>query len=266
METSHPQAQYDIVALNYPRQFKTGSQAFQATAIPADHCPGSCMWFFEFDLEHTHTYNVLYTGDFRWNPRRSLPSGLCKVYYDDTFESYPVSFPSYQNTYTQLLNFLDSRDPSQFRPWIDCRILGIETLLRAVSKATSFKYCLSPALLKNTIRQNQIKFLLNGHLISGPAEMSRVITLGDNNRDTQDGQSWLLPSITYTLCPNRPLDGNFQRMEFATHSSQSELIEFKAKVSRSSPTVEFTALGFNVHPMRCNLINPKTPLNPSVPA
>lgn len=58
------------------------------TAVPAGHCPGSIMFYFETDQD-----NVLYTGDFRWKASdlkqlkilQRIKEDLHAIYLDSTF-------------------------------------------------------------------------------------------------------------------------------------------------------------------------------------
>ncbi|XP_017881799.1 protein artemis-like isoform X2 [Ceratina calcarata] len=82
------------------------------TAVSAGHCPGSVMFLFERD-----TVSVLYTGDFRINPKdlsklkalhysgqsKLIPRTFTKIYLDTTFLSNDyVSFPTRQESIVKI--------------------------------------------------------------------------------------------------------------------------------------------------------------------
>lgn len=66
----------------------TNGEQILCTALPAGHCPGSVMFYFQ-----TETVNVLYTGDFRWKTSDlkqlkildRIKQDLNAIYIDSTF-------------------------------------------------------------------------------------------------------------------------------------------------------------------------------------
>lgn len=82
---------------------------FTVTAIPAGHCPGSCMFVFQ-----TETCNVLYTGDFRMALKdikkikllnEIRDHGNLIVYLDSTFMR--LTFPNFPSQTQSVMTILD---------------------------------------------------------------------------------------------------------------------------------------------------------------
>ena len=81
----------------------------RVTALDANHCPGSIMFYLESD-----GLRVLYTGDFRLNDvvRRSVKAlpALDVLYMDATFDAPHYRFPSQKEAVEEVLELMRRRD------------------------------------------------------------------------------------------------------------------------------------------------------------
>lgn len=78
----------EVIGIGDGQQYTLANgQHIHCTALPAGHCPGSVMFYFQ------ETVNVLYTGDFRWKASdlkqlkilQTVKKDLHSVYLDSTF-------------------------------------------------------------------------------------------------------------------------------------------------------------------------------------
>lgn len=87
----HPELKniLEIIEIGHEKMYTLeDGQTMLCTAIPAGHCPGSVMFYYQ-----THKANVLYTGDFRWRTKdlkqlkilKSVKEDLQSIYIDSTF-------------------------------------------------------------------------------------------------------------------------------------------------------------------------------------
>ncbi|XP_005105971.1 5' exonuclease Apollo [Aplysia californica] len=81
----------------------SSSNGFTVTAIDADHCPGSVMFYFQGDFG-----NILYTGDFRGTPGvldacQHLAGKVDTLYLDNTYSNPRCVFPSREECRQELI-------------------------------------------------------------------------------------------------------------------------------------------------------------------
>ena len=86
-----------------------GEREVAVTALEANHCPGSVMFFLEW-----HGTRVLYTGDFRLNDTvreqvSALPE-LNLLYLDGTYDDPRYDFPPQEEAIAQILALLRKRE------------------------------------------------------------------------------------------------------------------------------------------------------------
>lgn len=92
--------------------FLSSGKSFSVIPIPAGHCPGSVMFLFESDR------TVLYTGDFRINPRdipkfkafynsMNIQKKIDKIYLDTTFflKDY-LTFPPRESSMNEICDII----------------------------------------------------------------------------------------------------------------------------------------------------------------
>ena len=92
---------------------------FTVTALDADHCPGSVMFFFEGDFG-----NILYTGDFRASPQvldacAHLTDKVDILYMDNTYSSPKFMFPSREECTENIIDIV-KRHPGKQRASFFC--------------------------------------------------------------------------------------------------------------------------------------------------
>lgn len=101
------------------------------TCIPANHCPGSCMFIVESDK-----FKTLFTGDFRFDPAMleepMLKGPFDEVILDTTFaEPIFERLPSKEEAVRQVLSLIQSSSPSR-QVFLECDMLGTEPVLEAI--------------------------------------------------------------------------------------------------------------------------------------
>ncbi len=102
------------------------------TAIPANHCPGSCMLKFESDSRLW-----LHTGDFRLDERMLREAHLVaqpfdEIHLDTTFarSEYEI-VPSKRAATAALLQLIEEQGESK-QVYVECDMLGTEPVLQAI--------------------------------------------------------------------------------------------------------------------------------------
>jgi hypothetical protein len=191
----------------------------KVTAYPAFHCDGSSMFLFQVDGQ-----TILYTGDFRWLSNVSrLPPQIDTIYYDDTFANLS-RVPSHEETLDDFLTLwyaLSQKD----RIYIHAKVLGFEVILRAlVSLGVVNGYQVSEHL-PDCRRQDF-------ELLHVPMDQTSKIILGDRTKDPKT-DTWIVPSMTFRICPKRQKSANVYSLSFATHGGLDEIREVQRRAKQS---------------------------------
>eukprot|EP00026_Physarum_polycephalum_P000780 Phypoly_transcript_00781.p1 GENE.Phypoly_transcript_00781~~Phypoly_transcript_00781.p1 ORF type:complete len:951 (+),score=205.22 Phypoly_transcript_00781:154-3006(+) len=110
----------------------SGSETMNATAFPANHCPGSVMFFFEGSFG-----KYLYTGDFRYTPLMNalpLPRGeIDRLFLDTTFCVPYWIFPTKEDSIQQIVKLINSHSAT-CKVFLECTMLGAEVVLASVAQ------------------------------------------------------------------------------------------------------------------------------------
>lgn len=187
----------------------------EVVMFPSHHCDGGSMFWFH--LKSAEEY-ILCSTDFRMHPKMLdhqffLDMPITKFYFDDTFYKFNIPFPSRDVSAHHLQKMLDENKSETFM--IDASMLGVEPLLRKIKT----NYRLSEHL-KNSVRGNQLRYLLPGRI----DEEKDSVLLGTKRKDNLKAGKWIMPTATKFLC-KKPYekDGNIWYVFWATHSNVHEI-------------------------------------------
>lgn len=240
--TSLNKKQFIILEYDTPVLIHTN---IYVTAIPSYHCDGSSMFLFQF----CPNVKILYTGDFRFHPSMRCNSVLTngivdKMYYDDTFMDVPHidGFPSHFTTGIQLVREIKRTwlDHGKLMPiYISSSILGVEPILRYVSKELNVKFSVSPSMV-NTVRYKQLIYLMSDEILSSNEKVDDTepnIILGHRHIDDTTKGNWIIPTSTHFLYKyaypeklNKNVPSNHKYVWFATHPNQYEISRLKSLI------------------------------------
>eukprot|EP01105_Mastigella_eilhardi_P015507 TRINITY_DN3556_c0_g1_i1.p1 TRINITY_DN3556_c0_g1~~TRINITY_DN3556_c0_g1_i1.p1 ORF type:complete len:438 (-),score=104.26 TRINITY_DN3556_c0_g1_i1:221-1534(-) len=124
-----------ITVPRHPDDASEEQVVISVTLLPANHCPGSCMFRFEGTFGR-----YLYTGDFRnvpGLPQLATSAGPIDTVYLDTTLCHPawegVAVPSKQQSITQILELIRAKGEGR-DVFISCEMLGTEELMMAVAE------------------------------------------------------------------------------------------------------------------------------------
>lgn len=135
---------------------------FNVKLIPANHCPGSVMFYFEGDFG-----KYLHTGDFRAAPellKMVDDLQIDRLFVDTTFSNPKWHFASKEVAIAQVLDLIE-KEPTHTEIFLDCEMLGTEPILLAVASHFSTK-----------LHVTKQKFLFLENL----PQMKDIITLNSN--------------------------------------------------------------------------------------
>ncbi|XP_037083446.1 5' exonuclease Apollo-like isoform X2 [Pollicipes pollicipes] len=127
-----------------------GADAFQVTAMDADHCPGSVVLLFQGRFG-----TILYTGDFRRGPslldepalRYAITNGgIDQLYLDNTYCSSECVFPPRQAVIQDVIKYLRHFDDRVI--YVGIRELGKEDALISIADALNVKVHVSASRLR----------------------------------------------------------------------------------------------------------------------
>uniref|UniRef100_A0A1B6LS16 5' exonuclease Apollo n=1 Tax=Graphocephala atropunctata TaxID=36148 RepID=A0A1B6LS16_9HEMI len=217
---------------------------FSITLLDANHCPGSVMFLFQGTFG-----NILYTGDFRYNPdvleHPMLKSviendSVNRLYLDNTFAAEHCEFPPRQQVLQEVISLV--RNHPGHHVVIGVRKLGKEEVMRAIALALEEKVLVSKERFKI------LSYLQYENLFTTESEESRIHVKEIhqiNNLYLHRLQEEKGPVLTILLtalysvmppglgkCTARLMKAveGVHHLPYSDHSCHSELVEFVSKV------------------------------------
>ena len=127
-----PEGCLAVLHVGASRRFDLGGGTVKITALPANHCPGSCMFLIEGAGKR-----VLWTGDFRLNPAlRELAAALPPLdalYVDATYRGTGYRFPKAAEAVAEVVRIARAHRDGEIL--LGVYNLGKEPVVEAVADA-----------------------------------------------------------------------------------------------------------------------------------
>lgn len=208
------------LSMDFPHAIDLGNSKFiVVTLLEANHCPGSCMFMFDY-----YDKRILYTGDVRINNdilsnKVLTEKPFDQLYLDTTFAGLRV-LPSIDKCIDQIVCYISSLDKHK-QVFINNTVLGIELLLATLSRRLQTRIHVSKFIFSRTSYFDA--GLASACMITTFHNEQSCIHCGCDCKFNKDHDIIIKPSVFWHT--NNKKENNIVHMLYARHSSFAELLQ-----------------------------------------